>query len=163
MTSFDKFAHQTRKKGESLANSPGMIGQGLTVQDLLDRLDDVRDRGNSQWLARCPAHEDSRASLSIKETDEGVVLLHCFAACSPDQVVATVGLELADLFPQKLIPRKSVKPRWSYKDLLLVIRHEALVMEIAASRFESLMPDEIERVVQAGQRIRNALEVANVR
>ncbi len=159
MKSFEQLAHDAQNQ----RNSHRRAGRNLTVHDLLDRLEGVRDRGNGQWLAKCPAHEDNRASLSIKETSDGTILIHCFALCSPDEVVGAIGLEIADLFPQKLEPRKGTKPRWNYKDLLLVIKHEAMVMEIAASRFETLTPDELERVILAGQRIRTALEVANVR
>ena len=37
------------------------------------------------WVARCPAHDDRTPSLSIRETDDGRLLLKCFAGCSwPD-------------------------------------------------------------------------------
>ena len=31
------------------------------------------------WIDRCPAHDDNNPSLSIKETSDGKLLLHCFA------------------------------------------------------------------------------------
>jgi hypothetical protein len=51
------------------------------------------------WVARCPAHEDRRASLSIGAGDDGKVLLKCFAGCSVDTIVAAMGLKLVDVFP----------------------------------------------------------------
>ena len=45
----------------------------------LDLLEDVRQTGLDQWMARCPSHEDKTPSLSIREGDDGRVLLHCFA------------------------------------------------------------------------------------
>jgi len=57
--------------------------------------------GEHQWEARCPAHEDTRASLSISVGDDGRVLLHCHAGCKPGQVVEALGMEMADLFPRK--------------------------------------------------------------
>jgi hypothetical protein len=36
----------------------------------------------SGYVARCPAHDDRTASLSIREGEGGRVLLHCFAGCS---------------------------------------------------------------------------------
>lgn len=50
-------------------------------------------------MARCPAHPDRRPSLSLGQTDAGVVLLHCFAGCASDDVLRALGLEFADLFP----------------------------------------------------------------
>jgi hypothetical protein len=38
------------------------------------------------WIARCPAHDDRHASLSITEKN-GKVLVHCHAGCSQDAVV----------------------------------------------------------------------------
>ena len=50
-----------------------------------------------QFRARCPAHEDHRASLGATRRDDRV-LLHCFAGCSTASVVRKIGLTLADLF-----------------------------------------------------------------
>lgn len=44
-------------------------------------------RNGSQWMARCPAHEDRVASLSIKQSSDGRVLVHCHAGCSQDRVI----------------------------------------------------------------------------
>jgi len=65
---------------------------------ILSRLTDVT-RTERGWSARCPAHDDNRPSLSIAVGDDGRVLVHCFAACTPEQVVAAVGLQLRDLMP----------------------------------------------------------------
>ena len=48
--------------------------------------------------ARCPAHDDRRASLSVGESDDGHVLVNCFAGCSAEEVVSAMGLKLSDLF-----------------------------------------------------------------
>jgi len=44
-------------------------------------------RAGSQWLARCPAHADDTASLSIGEGDDGKTLVHCHAGCSQERVI----------------------------------------------------------------------------
>jgi hypothetical protein len=46
-----------------------------------------------QRSTRCPAHDDNRASLSVATGDEGRILLHCFAGCTYDAIVAAAGLE----------------------------------------------------------------------
>jgi hypothetical protein len=51
----------------------------------------------SGWMACCPAHEDTTPSLSITP-GEDKVLLKCHAGCTAAQVVAALGLTLADLF-----------------------------------------------------------------
>lgn len=69
---------------------------------LLDRLDGVRQSGPGRWLARCPAHEDRSPSLSIRELDDGRVLLHDFGGCDTEAVLDALGLELQALFPDPL-------------------------------------------------------------
>ena len=53
----------------------------------------------SGWTARCPAHDDRNPSLSIREADDGTVLVKCFAGCALDSVLEKVGLRSRDLFP----------------------------------------------------------------
>ena len=54
----------------------------MTLADVLARLDGVRPSGEG-FTARCPAHEDREASLSVTEGTKGAtVVLHCFAGCS---------------------------------------------------------------------------------
>ena len=54
---------------------------------------------NGGFRARCPAHEDRTPSLSLKEGDGGKVILHCFAGCSAEAIVASMGMTMHDLFP----------------------------------------------------------------
>jgi len=71
----------------------------LRVWDALDRAD-CRPRGpEHQATARCPAHDDHHPSLRIGIGADGRVLLHCHAGCTAEQIVAALGLKMADLFP----------------------------------------------------------------
>lgn len=69
------------------------------VLDALDGagLDATPERVGGSMYA-CPSHEDSTASLSISEGDDGKVLMYCFAGCSTKDVVDALGLTWADLF-----------------------------------------------------------------
>lgn len=69
------------------------------IDRVLAALEHVRPNGRGQWKARCPAHDDRNPSLSVKEGDDGGVLLHCFAACDAGDVVAAMGLKFGDLVP----------------------------------------------------------------
>lgn len=69
---------------------------------VLSRLDGVQ-KLPSGFTARCPAHPDRSPSLSIREAEDGRVLLRCWAGCQTAAVVAAMGLTFADLFP----PRES--------------------------------------------------------
>lgn len=76
-------------------------GAAPDVDILLSRLERVRQYGKG-WSARCPAHQDRSASLSVAFGRDGRVLLHCFAGCPVVDVLAAVGLTLADLFPPRV-------------------------------------------------------------
>jgi hypothetical protein len=67
------------------------------VTKLLEKFDSVKET-SSGWSARCPAHEDRQASLSIGVGDDGRVLLKCHAGCGHKKIVAALGLEERDLF-----------------------------------------------------------------
>jgi putative DNA primase/helicase len=68
------------------------------------------------WQARCPAHEDRKASLSISEGDDDRILLKCHAGCSTADVVARAGLQMADLFPEKGAGPSKVVATYDYTD-----------------------------------------------
>ena len=94
------------------------------VERLLAVLDKVRNRGDSSWMACCPAHNDKNPSLSIKETKDGDVLLHCFAGCGVDDVVAALGLEMSDLFSKQAIMVSSTHNTFTAEDVLVALVYE---------------------------------------
>lgn len=71
------------------------------VEKVLATLERVKPAGHGHWKARCPAHDDRNPSLSIKEGDNGTVLIKCFAGCDVASVVGAMGLQMADLFPPR--------------------------------------------------------------
>ena len=42
------------------------------------------------WMARCPAHDDGKPSLSICDADDGRVLVCCHAGCDQERVIANL-------------------------------------------------------------------------
>ena len=71
----------------------------MKIQQLLSSLDGTVTKGKNRWVARCPAHDDRRPSLAVSLEDDRV-LIHCFAGCTPHEVVGAIGMELSDLFPE---------------------------------------------------------------
>lgn len=71
----------------------------MSTANLLSRLSGVRQTGPDRWFALCPAHDDKFPSLSIRSTSDGKVLLHCFAGCDPEDILAAIGLAWKDLYP----------------------------------------------------------------
>lgn len=61
------------------------------------------------WIACCPAHDDSNPSLSIKEGEDGRVLLCCRAHCDHKEIAAARGWEVSDLFDANATPAAAKK------------------------------------------------------
>ena len=77
----------------------------LAFERLIELLGDaVGHRNGSQAEARCPAHDDRRASLSIGVGTEGdpSAVLVCQAGCAVEDVLAAIGLDKAALFDQSV-------------------------------------------------------------
>jgi hypothetical protein len=47
-------------------------------------------KSGTQWMARCPAHDDRKPSLSTRDTPDGKVLVHCHAGCEQTTVIAAL-------------------------------------------------------------------------
>ena len=130
---------------------------------LLSHLDKVRRTGQDRWIACCPAHDDKGPSLAIRETDDGRVLVHCFAGCSVHEVIGAVGLDLSALFPPRESDHHFVKSEhrpFPAADVLRCIAFEALVVAAAGAALLSGQPFtelDRERLVVAVSRIQSAL------
>ena len=84
---------------------------------VLAKLEAVKKNGRG-FTAKCPAHRDERASLSVGPGDDGRVLLKCFAGCGAEAVCKAVGLGLQDLFPRRNgdKSKRQITATYDYKD-----------------------------------------------
>lgn len=72
----------------------------MDIRDILARLTDVRGpNAAGEYQCRCPAHDDRKASLSVRQGERGVVL-HCKAGCDAASVCNALGIKLRDLFDE---------------------------------------------------------------
>jgi putative DNA primase/helicase len=72
------------------------------------------------WAARCLAHDDRTPSLSIRDADDGKLLVHCHAGCDQERVIAVLrrrGL-WTEYFPRPFSrpARRAVRERQPDKD-----------------------------------------------
>jgi len=132
----------------------------MNTQGVLDRLEHVTG-GNGKWMALCPAHKDRSPSLAIKKTDERL-LLHCFAGCETKYVAAAVGLDMSDLFHQKLTSiRLTEGKRKRYQEVLQSERILLAVIDSAEQNERSLTAKEKNRRHLGQQRISKIEGVLN--
>jgi hypothetical protein len=106
------------------------------LESVLEQVEKAYQRQPGQYSARCPAHDDKGPSLSIRETPEGAVLLHCFAGCTVSEIAGALGLELSDLFPPR--DKSGREPQRTSRVLtasqaLEIIGHESLVVVMLAA------------------------------
>lgn len=73
----------------------------MTFTDILTFFPSARKNGVG-YVTHCPAHDDKHPSLRVGEGDDGRTLLKCFAGCETANIVAALGLTLADLFPEPI-------------------------------------------------------------
>ena len=141
----------------------------MTADILISRLEGVIKSG-SGWRTRCPAHGGKSASVAITEGDNGTVLVHCFAGCTVHDVLAAVGMELADLFPERIkdaspearrASREAFK-RSGWTAALGVLARESTVIEVAAHDLatgKALSAADHNRLLAACDRIHGAREM----
>lgn len=133
------------------------------TQMVLARLEGVRHHGDG-WTARCPAHADRHASLTIAEGDDGRVLICCFAGCHVSAIVGALGLRLRDLFPRppealtasEMADRRAHARMASWRGALAVLAAEVPVVEIAAAELangRTLSDADHRRLALAAERI----------
>lgn len=88
---------------------PIPTSNGRPIDQVVNRLKsggyDPRPAGSGGWKSRCPGHDGKSHNLSVKEADDGTVLLNCHRVdeggrnCPASAIVAGLDLELKDLFP----------------------------------------------------------------
>lgn len=137
------------------------------IDQVLPRLEGVREVGTGRWMAKCPEHDDRSPSLSIRELNDGRVLIHDFGGCSAADVLAAVGLSLADLFPKRFTDHlPAVRDRQhmhAAREVLKALDDDALLVAIAAENVaRGIVLDDADRqaLINAAARIREMRRVA---
>ena len=68
----------------------------MKLKDIVARLQNPKKTA-AGYTAKCPAHDDQHNSLSIGQRGTKIVV-KCFAGCKAEDIVAAIGLRMADLF-----------------------------------------------------------------
>ena len=136
----------------------------MSADALLSRLDGVRRTGTGRWLARCPAHDDKSPSLSVREMDDGRILLHDFAGCSVEEILGAVGLTFEAVFPERPIEHGKPERRpFLPADVFEVVRREVGVIAVLAADLHKnkvVSDADYERVFVAVERLNDIARAA---
>ena len=130
----------------------------MKAQDVLDRLEKVTG-SKGKWMACCPAHQDKFPSLAVTEADDRV-LVHCFSGCDTQDVTAAIGLNLADLFYNKLAGAEiTERKRQRFEEVLKSERIQVAIINAVEKVERPLTTHERDRRLLGQQRI-NKIEGA---
>ncbi len=136
----------------------------MSIETLISRLDGVKETGHGKYVARCPAHDDKSPSLAIKECSDGRILIHDFAGCETEDVLAAVGLNFSDVMPERIGNEHSYKPLKSIFDarqVLECVSHELMIVCLLANKYAQRVEREDQaRLMLAASRINTALKSA---
>ncbi len=136
----------------------------MNIDVLLSRLDGVRETGPGKYVARCPAHDDRSPSLAIKDCGDGRILLHDFAGCETEDVLAALGLTFADVMPERIGAEHLHKPahqRFDARQVLECVSHEVMVACLIAEKYANVVSGEDKaRLTLAASRLHEALDTA---
>lgn len=135
------------------------------IEEILERLRKVKRTGRNNWLACCPAHDDNNPSLTLHESDTGLIVARCHAECSFESIVEGVGLGWEPWFPPKQKGDYStpIKRPFPAADVLRALADEAdiLCVVLHDSDWGKPLPKvDIERAQLAIERIRAARSLA---
>ena len=137
----------------------------MSADALIARLERPRATGRGTWVCRCPAHADKSPSMTVRELDDGRVLVHCFAGCEVSEILGAVGLDFDALFPPNPIEHaKPLRRPFPAADVLEALAHEALVVEMAAAHVAAGKPvstHQSARLLTAVARIHSGRDLAN--
>ena len=138
----------------------------MGADNLIGRLEKVRRTGPGKWQALCPAHQDKSPSLSIRETDDQRVLLHCFAGCSVESILDAVELTFDDLFPPRPPRADGYRPElrpFLPSDVFEIARSEVGVVFLIGCdmhKHRVISEQDYERLLMACSRLERIAEVA---
>lgn len=90
----------------------------------------VRHTGNRKWWsAKCPAHRDRQASLSITDMGGGKTRLVCFTGCEQAEILRVKGMSWRDLRPAGNVSPE-IRQRMSDEDHIERLEHRLGLMDM---------------------------------
>lgn len=99
----------------------------MHLEEIVSKFQDAKKIGDKSYQVKCAAHRDEKASLTITE-DDNKILLYCHAGCDTLSILNSVGLEEKDLF-NNVKEKPKVVAEYIYKNekgvpAFKVIRYE---------------------------------------
>lgn len=86
----------------------------MHIEEIIKKFDNAKKIGENSYQVKCKAHKDDKASLTISEEDNKI-LMYCHAGCDTKNILSAVGLQEKDLF-NNVQERPKVVAEYIYRD-----------------------------------------------
>lgn len=154
-------------QGQQAAYNRTINQQSSPIDRLLPLLDRVKRTSPNSWLASCPTRDDKHPSLTIRELDDGRILLHDFGGDSVEEILGALGLTFSDLYPPRVISHhvKGERRPFPCADAFRAVAFEATIVALAGAAIiagEPFSQFDKDRLLIAVGRINDALSAAGV-
>jgi hypothetical protein len=83
----------------------------VTLEEFTSRL----EPGHSRGMFKCPAHDDRKASLSVADGGDKI-LVHCFAGCDPEAIASALDIPMREWFDHFGSSRRREEPLPNWRD-----------------------------------------------
>lgn len=98
----------------------------LNAGSLAELLGGAKKSGTG-WIAKCPTHDDSTASLKIDDGEDGKLLVKCHAGC--EQAAVVQALKDRGMWPAAAAKVFNITHRYPYTDEAGVLLYEVVRLE----------------------------------
>lgn len=101
---------------------------GLTINEVLGRLEHVKSTGTNKWKASCPCaghkHGDRSQSMTVHLNDNGKIDVYCHRDHSLEEICGALGIKSTDLLPAKTYtdPKQSLITYYAKQNGLKFVR-----------------------------------------
>ena len=98
-----------------------MVVKTNNLEIIISKLKNVKEIREGEYQACCPAHDSkNEQSLTLKQVDDKIII-HCFAGCTPEAILQSIGLSMSDLFIKRKNtstkePPPQISKTYSYED-----------------------------------------------
>jgi hypothetical protein len=107
------------------------------IENFLTRLDKVKQIGNGEWVACCPAHDDKHPSMSVSEKGDTFVVKCHSQHCGGIAIMESVGLTASDFYEKTDLPIhiRATKRKWTPRQICELIGESSSNVALLCERF----------------------------
>lgn len=116
----------------------------MKTNEIVTYFKNTQQKGDGEYMACCPAHDDQNPSLSIRYNKErNNTSIKCFAGCETKDILDKIGLRISDLYEDNYKKKLSKETVYNYFDEKANIVYRRIRKEYAdgTKTFLPVQPD----------------------